>query len=90
MKPLKSNTYHLWIIAMTNPARNQFQCFLLNSPHALYQRLFCDIFTICCNRNGNILTNHFVHIQHVEINSTQLKSHTHIPFCYNYMYLISY
>ena len=73
----KYHTYHLWISTMTDPARNEFQCFLLNSPHALYQRLLCDIFTICCNSNGNILTDHFVDIQHVEINSTQLNRCTY-------------
>lgn len=66
-------THHRWISTVTNPTRNQLQCFFFNGPHAFYQWLFCYIFTIYGNRSRNIFTDHFVDIQHVQVNTTQLE-----------------
>lgn len=58
-------SYHMWIIRTSNPTRDKLQCFFLDCSHTFDEGLFGDVFTITADGTADILTHHFVHIQHI-------------------------
>ena len=71
------STYNLRVTAAADPAGDELQSFLLDSSHALDEWLFSHILTTAGNRARDILTHHFVHVQHVQVDTTQLHTHIH-------------
>jgi len=72
-----NNTYNLRVTAAADPARDELQRFLLDRSHALDERLFGHVLTGARDGAGDVLTHHFVHVQHVEVDTTELRAHTH-------------
>jgi len=70
-------TYDLWVCTAADPAGDELQRLLLDGSHALDQRLFRDVLATARHRTRHVLTHHFVHVQHVEVDSTQLYTHTY-------------
>jgi len=75
-KKKNNNTYNLWVTAAADPASDELQCFLLDRSHALDERLFGHVLTGAGDGARDVLTHHFVHVQHVEVDTTELRAHT--------------
>ena len=65
-------THHLSIIRPANPARDEIERLLLDSAHALDERLFHDILAVGSYSATDIFAHHLVHIQHVQVDPAQL------------------
>lgn len=65
-------TDHLRVGGAADPARDEFEGLFLHRPHAADQGLFGHRLSVGCYCTANVLTHHFVHIQHVKVDSAQL------------------
>ena len=72
----QDSTYNLWVTAAADPARDQLQRFLLDGSHALDERLFGHVLAVASDGTRDVLTHHFVHVQHVQVDTTQLCTYT--------------
>jgi hypothetical protein len=65
-------TDHLRVVGSADPRGDELESFLLHSAHAFDEWLLCDCFPIGGDGTAHILTHHFVHIQHVQVNASKL------------------
>jgi len=67
-------THNLWVTAAADPAWDEFECFLLDGSHALDERLFRRTLTTGSDGTRHVFTHHFIHVQHVQVDTTQLHT----------------
>lgn len=66
-------TYHIVVFSFRHPCTDQTQYLRLHAAHTLDQRLLQDRLSMQSHRSADVLRRHFVYVQHIQIDTAQLK-----------------
>ena len=67
------STHHRRVIRVAHPSRYEPERLPLHSAHALDERLLSNALAIAADGTAHVLAHHFVDIQHVQVDATQLE-----------------
>lgn len=67
-------THHLWVRGSADPPRDELERLLLDRPHAPDLGLLHHRLTVLGDEPDDVLAHHLVHIQHVQVDATQLHT----------------